>query len=65
VARRICERLATDGELPVVSVSAGAAVFPKDGDTLEKLLGAADRSLYGMKGQGSGILAFSRIAACL
>ena len=65
VARRICERLATDGELPVVSVSAGAAVFPKDGDTLEKLLGAADRSLYGMKGHRSGVLSFSRIAACL
>jgi diguanylate cyclase (GGDEF)-like protein len=65
VARRICERLAADGELPELSVSAGAAVFPQDGETLEKLLGAADRALYRMKGHGSGILAISRIAACL
>ena len=65
VARRICERLATDGEMPELSVSAGAAVFPQDGDTVEKLLGAADRALYRMKGRGSGILSFSRIAACL
>jgi len=67
VGRRICERLAADGEMPEVSVSAGAAVFPQDGETLEKLLGAADRALYQMKGRGrgSGILSLSRIAACL
>ncbi|HEX2714831.1 MAG TPA: GGDEF domain-containing protein [Candidatus Acidoferrales bacterium] len=65
VARRICERLATDGETPVVSVSAGASVFPEDGDTIEKLLGAADRALYGMKRRGTGIRDFTRIAACL
>ncbi len=65
VARRICQRLAADGEMPGLSVSAGVAVFPQDGDTVEKLLGAADRALYRMKGRGSGILSFSRIAACL
>ena len=65
VARRVCERLATDGEMPLVSVSAGAAVFPQGGDTIEKLLGAADRALYRMKGRGSGIREFARIAACL
>ncbi len=65
VARRICERLADDGELPVLSVSAGAAAFPQDGDTLEKLLGAADRALYRTKGRGSGFMDISRIAACL
>jgi diguanylate cyclase (GGDEF)-like protein len=65
VANRICERLAADGETPLLSVSAGAAVFPQDGDTIEKLLGSADRALYGMKDRGSGVRTFSRIAACL
>jgi diguanylate cyclase (GGDEF)-like protein len=65
IVHRICERLSADGELPVLSVSAGAAVYPKDGDTPEKLLGAADRALYRMKGRGSGVKDFTRIAACL
>jgi len=65
VARRICERLAADGETPVLSVSAGAAVFPQDGETIEKLLGAADRALYRMKRRGSAVLDLARIAACL
>lgn len=65
IVRRVCERLAGDGELPVLSVSAGAAVYPKDGDTAEKLLGAADRALYRMKSRGGGIGDFRRIAACL
>lgn len=65
VARRICERLAGDGESPQLSVSVGAAIFPQDGDTMEKLLGAADRALYHMKGRGNSIRDFTRIAACL
>jgi diguanylate cyclase (GGDEF)-like protein len=35
VSRRICERLAKDGEFPHVTVSVGAAVFPRDGETLD------------------------------
>jgi GGDEF domain-containing protein len=31
-------------------VSAGAAVYPQDGSTVEELLGAADRALYKQKG---------------
>lgn len=46
VARRICERLENDGEEPSVSVSVGSAVYPQDGETIESLLGAADRALY-------------------
>jgi diguanylate cyclase (GGDEF)-like protein len=49
VARRIAERLATDREPPVLSASAGVAVFPQDGDTIEALLGAADGALYAAK----------------
>jgi diguanylate cyclase (GGDEF)-like protein/PAS domain S-box-containing protein len=49
VARRICERVANDGEQPPFSVSIGTAVFPQDGETIEMLLGTADRALYEMK----------------
>ena len=65
VSRRICERLAKDGEFPHVSVSVGAAVFPRDGETIEELFNAADRALYGMKRRPDGIRTLARIAACL
>jgi len=51
VARRIAERVARDGEQPVISVSVGVAVHPRDGASLEGLLNAADRSLYDTKAQ--------------
>jgi diguanylate cyclase (GGDEF)-like protein len=65
VSRRICERLAKDGEFPRVTVSVGAAVFPRDGETIDGLFDAADRALYGMKRRPDGIRALARIAACL
>jgi diguanylate cyclase (GGDEF)-like protein len=65
VSRRICERLAKDGEFPHVTVSVGAAVFPRDGETIDGLFGAADRALYGMKRRPDGIRTLARIAACL
>jgi diguanylate cyclase (GGDEF)-like protein len=65
VSRRICERLAEDGEFPYVTVSAGAAVFPRNGETIDALLNAADRALYRMKGRSDGIQTLARIAACL
>ena len=49
VARRISERLANDGEQPPLSVSIGAASYPQDGETIDQLLGAADRALYKVK----------------
>ena len=49
VARRIRERVANDSEQPPFSVSVGAAIYPQDGETIEMLLGAADRALYEMK----------------
>lgn len=48
-ARRICERIAKDEEMPPISVSVGVAVFPEDGETIEKVLSRADSSLYEMK----------------
>jgi diguanylate cyclase (GGDEF)-like protein len=49
IAIRIRERIASDGESPPISVSVGSAVFPEDAESIEKLLSAADRALYGMK----------------
>jgi diguanylate cyclase (GGDEF)-like protein len=65
VSKRICERLASDGEFPRITVSVGAAVFPRDGETIDGLFDAADRALYGMKRQPDGIRTLARIAACL
>jgi len=50
VANRISKRLREDSEHPPLSVSAGTAIYPQDGLTLEELLGAADRALYKQKG---------------
>jgi len=65
VVSRIRERLASEAEQPALSVSAGVAAFPEDGDSPEKLLGAADHALYAMKHRGSGVQNLARIAACL
>jgi diguanylate cyclase (GGDEF)-like protein len=65
VSRRICERLARDGEVPQVTVSVGTAVFPQDGETIDALFNAADHALYRMKGRSDGIQTLARIAACL
>src|SRR5437660_10284946 len=66
VVSRIRERLSSEPEHPKLSVSAGVAAFPEDGDSPEKLLGAADRALYAMKHHGKkSVQNFTRIAACL
>ena len=65
VSVRIRERLAMESEEPRLSVSTGIAAYPEDGDTAEKLLGAADRVLYRMKHRGSAMNSITRIAACL
>lgn len=66
VVSRIRERLAAEPEQPALSVSAGVAAFPEDGDSPEKLLGAADHALYAMKNHGkSSVQNLARIAACL
>jgi diguanylate cyclase (GGDEF)-like protein len=65
VVGRVRERLAAEAEPPALSVSAGVAAFPEDGDTPEKLLAAADRALYRMKNRGSSVQNLARFAACL
>lgn len=49
VARRVCEHLANDGRQPKISVSIGVAIYPKDGEKVEILLGSADAALYSIK----------------
>jgi diguanylate cyclase (GGDEF)-like protein len=49
VARRVADQMAADVESPRVTVSLGAAVYPRDGATAEVLIGSADRILYAMK----------------
>src|SRR5438270_127961 len=46
LVERINARLMADEESPRLSVSAGVAVYPRDGATAEKLLTSADRELY-------------------
>jgi diguanylate cyclase (GGDEF)-like protein len=65
VAGRICEELKSDGQEPAITVSVGLAVFPADGTSIERLLSAADRGLYHMKGKGQKKFRFGHIAACL
>jgi diguanylate cyclase (GGDEF)-like protein len=66
VVSRIRERLSAEAEHPALSVSAGVAAFPEDGDTPERLLGSADHALYAMKHHGrSSVQNLTRIAACL
>ncbi len=48
-ARRICDRIANDDKEPKLTVSVGVAIYPKDGLTIDALLGAADVALYSMK----------------
>lgn len=54
VAGRVAARLSGDGEQPPVTVSVGVAVYPRDGNAVEALLGAADEALYGAKAAFQG-----------
>jgi diguanylate cyclase (GGDEF)-like protein len=54
VARRISDELAVDMESPAISLSLGVAEYPRDGQTIESLLAAADRALYEMKATRKG-----------
>ena len=41
--------LAVDAEQPALSLSVGVAEYPRDGETVEALLGVADHALYEAK----------------
>jgi diguanylate cyclase (GGDEF)-like protein/PAS domain S-box-containing protein len=49
LAQRLISRLASETGEPRVAFSHGAAIYPRDGQTLEQLLARADGDLYQMK----------------
>lgn len=49
VARRICECIGRQEELPRISASFGVAAYPQEGDSLLAILTGADRELYEQK----------------
>ena len=63
VALRVCDRVSNDEETPRISTSAGIAVYPQDGETIEALLSAADQALYKMKGRAATASQMSRAKA--
>jgi diguanylate cyclase (GGDEF)-like protein len=52
VASRICTSIAEDENGPAISVSAGMAVYPSYGDSINGLVSAADSAMYEMKRRG-------------
>ena len=56
VGRRVAEALAGDGLDPPLSVSIGAAEFPRDGRTLMSIINAADKAQYVVKARKSPTL---------
>jgi diguanylate cyclase (GGDEF)-like protein len=57
VARRICDAIARQEEIPRATASAGAAVYPRDGGSVLALVASADRALYEAKGRAIRTLA--------
>ena len=56
LASRIASRLANDSEEgPVLSFCHGVAIYPNDGDSLQKLLAVADVAMYAMKRLGHAL----------
>ncbi len=49
VVARVIERVTHSGEKPKLTVSAGLALYPRDGQTPERILAAADAALYEVK----------------
>lgn len=54
VGTRIAERTASDPQVPHISVSFGLAVYPEDGETIDRVFQAADSGLYLMKDLSEG-----------
>jgi diguanylate cyclase (GGDEF)-like protein/PAS domain S-box-containing protein len=53
VSRRIAERLGQEAEEPRLSASVGVAIYPDDGNTIERLFAIADKDLYHAKANKS------------
>jgi len=59
-ARRICDSIAKQEELPRISGSLGVVVYPQEGDSLSAILASADRALY--KGKGRTIRSLTAVS---
>ena len=57
IERRVRDRLCGSSEEFPLSASVGVALYPRDGETIDHLLLAADQALYQMKGQDTGRMA--------
>jgi diguanylate cyclase (GGDEF)-like protein/PAS domain S-box-containing protein len=55
-AQRLCDSIANDGMEPLLSVSIGVAVYPRDGARIEALFRAADTAMYSMKAKKRELL---------
>jgi diguanylate cyclase (GGDEF)-like protein len=62
VSQRVNELLLADTEEPRISVSTGAAQYPRDGRTISELLGAADKAQYAVKTRRSPPLGAQRVS---
>ena len=62
VAGRVMKQLAADQEAPRMTVAIGIGAYPSDGETIERLLEAADRALYQMKRSGGGTLTYESLS---
>jgi diguanylate cyclase (GGDEF)-like protein len=49
IAKRIADCVKSDGEVPAISFSWGAATYPCHGENAEQLIASADRELYAAK----------------
>ncbi len=52
----VADTLTIEEGVMTISVSAGAALWPKDGTTAEDILKSADLALYAAKAEGSGVV---------
>ncbi|KQZ73046.1 hypothetical protein ASE06_11440 [Sphingopyxis sp. Root214] len=52
----VADTLTIDESVLPVSISAGAAVWPADGDDAEEILKSADLALYAAKAEGAGVV---------
>ena len=58
MAERIREPFVVDGHEIFISASIGVSVFPRNGDSCERLLSNADRAMYWGKGSTKGFVRF-------
>src|SRR3546814_2758447 len=56
ILKGVADTLTIDESVLPVSISAGAAVWPADGDNAEGILKSADLALYAAKAEGAGVV---------